>query len=63
MFDSPFDFCPRCEQMVLLDQTLKECVREHQCDEVTLCPLGNYFSGHDFSAPKSSKQHQALHHV
>lgn len=49
MFDSPFDHCPRCGEMVLLDQTLKECAREHQCTDTTDCPLRKLFCGHDFS--------------
>ncbi len=49
MFDSPFDRCPVCNEMVLLDQTQKECAREHGCRNVD-CPLGRYFVGVDFSS-------------
>jgi hypothetical protein len=61
MFDSPFDFCPRCDQMVLLDQTLKECIREHLCDGVKPCPLESYFSGLDFSTTLISFKQRQLH--
>lgn len=56
MFDSPFDRCPRCGEMVLLDQTLKECAREHHCQDIENCPLGDEFCGHDFSQPYIEKQ-------
>jgi hypothetical protein len=49
MFDSPFDHCPVCGQMVLLDQTRIECSREHSCRIDMPCPLQNYFTGFDFS--------------
>ncbi|HEX8989095.1 MAG TPA: hypothetical protein VF816_14145 [Rhodocyclaceae bacterium] len=48
MFDSPIAFCPKCKQMVLLDQTQRECKLEHECGDIE-CPLLNYFSGYDFS--------------
>ena len=51
MFDSPFTHCPRCNEMVLLDQTLKECAREHRCRDTKHCPLANFFCGADFSHP------------
>lgn len=47
MFDSPFVFCPRCGEMVLLDQTRRECAREHGCDQEP-CPLAAWFGGIDF---------------
>jgi hypothetical protein len=49
MFDSPIHTCPVCGQMVLLDQTWRECAREHSCSGDTVCPLMNYFTGIDFS--------------
>ena len=61
MFDSPFDHCPRCGEMVLLDQTLKECAREHRCADTSDCPLQKYFVGRDFSAP-SAKSKKEFHH-
>jgi len=47
MFDSPFAYCPKCNQMVLLDQTQRECKAEHACGNIE-CPLLTYFSGLDF---------------
>jgi hypothetical protein len=49
MFDSPIEHCPVCGEMVLLDQTQRECSREHHCRKDTVCPLGKYFTGIDFS--------------
>ena len=49
MFDSPIEPCPVCGQMVLLDQTRRECAREHGCHPDTPCPLLKYFTGIDFS--------------
>ncbi|HTH41101.1 MAG TPA: hypothetical protein VL968_09955 [Rhodocyclaceae bacterium] len=45
MFDSPFDFCPVHHEMVLLDQTLEECARDHHCDDPAHCPIGKCFVG------------------
>lgn len=56
MFDSPFDHCPRCGEIVLLDQTLKECAREHRCADTSDCPLQRLFCGHDFSARSGEEQ-------
>jgi len=47
MFDSPFAFCPRCGEMVLLDQTQRECAYEHGCSN-ECCPLADWFSGIGF---------------
>lgn len=51
MFDSPFAYCPKCNQMVLLDQTQRECKGEHGCGKCE-CPLRNCFSGFDFQKPR-----------
>ncbi|RLJ67720.1 hypothetical protein [Sulfurisoma sediminicola] len=51
MFDSPFAYCPKCGEMVLLDQTRRECAAEHACGEV-VCPLGDCFIGTDFGAAR-----------
>lgn len=45
MFDSPMEHCPVCGQMVVLDQTRKECGRQHGCDTDIECPLEKYFTG------------------
>jgi hypothetical protein len=55
MFDSPFDRCPVCGEMVLLDQTRRECAREHSCSADTQCPLESYFSGIDFSVVQTKE--------
>jgi hypothetical protein len=46
-FDTPLEVCPVCGEFVLLDQTERECAREHRCEQAT-CPLGAYFTGHEF---------------
>ena len=58
MFDSPFAYCPLCGEMVLLDQTRRECAAEHGCGERE-CPLGGCFSGYDFrqDRPAEGKDH------
>ncbi len=48
MFDSPIESCPVCGQIVALDQTQRECAREHHCDSGTECPLRECFTGLDF---------------
>lgn len=45
MFDSPFDYCPLQKEMVLLDQTVEECAREHGCADSDKCPLYKLFMG------------------
>lgn len=55
MFDSPFAYCPKCKQMVLLDQTQRECKAEHGCGDIE-CPLLTHFSGYDFQSPTESKE-------
>jgi hypothetical protein len=65
MFDSPFDHCPVCNQMVLLDQTQRECALEHGCLSkdrcLEHCPLARQFCGHDFSAaPPTRNVHGSI---
>jgi hypothetical protein len=50
MLDSPFGFCKVCRGYVLLDQTHRECVREHGCGNVLECPLRRFFTGMEFGA-------------
>jgi hypothetical protein len=52
MFDSPFAYCKVCRGYVLVDQTHRECVREHSCESVSECPLRDLFTGIDFGAKK-----------
>ncbi len=53
MFDSPFEYCVRLGEVVLLDQTLKECAREHGCLDTVTCPLQALFCGRDFSSARN----------
>jgi hypothetical protein len=48
MLDSPFDYCKVCRAYVLLDQTHRECLREHGCEDVAECPLRRLFTGIEF---------------
>jgi len=50
MLDSPFEYCVVCRDYVLLDQTQRECAREHACSRRE-CPLHRFFTGIDFAAP------------
>jgi len=55
MLDSPFDFCPHCRQYVLLDQTQRECAREHECRDRPACPLQCFFTGIEFRTTHNTK--------
>jgi len=59
MFDSPFEFCGVCGEYVLLDQTQKECAREHLCSGAVACPLRRIFTGIDFAPPAAAAQRPA----
>ena len=48
MFDSPFEYCPVCRAYVLLDQTQRQCAREHACQEPSKCALRRLFTGIEF---------------
>ena len=48
MFDSPFEYCLVCRAYVLLDQTQRQCGREHSCAAVAQCPLRRFFTGIEF---------------
>jgi hypothetical protein len=48
MFASPFEYCPICKDIVLLDQTHRECAGEHLCTDTSQCPLRRLFSGIEF---------------
>jgi len=43
MFFSPFEGCRICKEYVLLDQTQRDCAREHDC-KVENCPLARFFA-------------------
>lgn len=49
LIDSPFEICPVCDEYVLLDQTQRQCAREHHCENVK-CPLGRFFVGREVPA-------------
>jgi len=48
VFDSPFEYCTRCGEYVLLDQTNAQCAREHRCRDLAACPLRTLFTGIPF---------------
>lgn len=54
MFDSPFTYCAKCGEMVLLDQTRRECAAEHRCGDID-CPLAALFGGIDFRSEQSAQ--------
>ncbi|HEY3431895.1 MAG TPA: hypothetical protein VGK09_05040 [Rhodocyclaceae bacterium] len=56
MFDSPFDLCPVHREMVLLDQTVEECARDHSCQDYSQCPLGKCFVGTGDEARQLQKE-------
>ena len=46
--DSSFELCPVCNEYVLLDQTQRECAKEHGC-EGKACPFAASFTGREFT--------------
>lgn len=56
VFDSPFGHCQVCGETVLLDQTPRECAREHRCRKDVVCPLEKYFTGIDFSVEQPKEK-------
>ena len=43
-FDSPVARCEVAREMVLLDETQRECAREHGCAPGQKCPLAGWFT-------------------
>lgn len=43
-FDAPISRCEAAREMVLTDQTQKQCALEHRCPPGQVCPLGNCFA-------------------
>ncbi len=41
--DSPMSRCESVHEMVLTDQTQKQCACEHGCPENRVCPIQSYF--------------------
>lgn len=62
MLDSPFEYCKVCGGYVLLDQTHRECAREHGCADASDCPLRRLFTGIDFGAKKRKAESDAGPH-
>jgi hypothetical protein len=56
MFDSPFEYCLVCKEYVLLDQTQRQCAREHGCDRIAKCPLQQFFAGMEFRESRNASQ-------
>ena len=46
-FDSPIERCAVCGEVVLIDQTQRECASEHGCGD-RKCPLHDFFEGQTF---------------
>jgi hypothetical protein len=46
LIDSPLEVCPVCDEYVFLDQTQRQCAREHHCENVK-CPLARFFVGRE----------------
>jgi hypothetical protein len=59
MLDSPFEFCAVCREYVLLDQTQRECAREHRCTDLADCPLRRFFDGIEFGHPQPASKSSA----
>ena len=55
MFDSPFEYCLVCRAYVLLDQTQRQCGREHSCAAVSKCPLQRLFTGMEFGEAQEAQ--------
>ena len=62
MFDSPFEYCLVCRAYVLLDQTQRQCGREHSCTAVSKCPLQRFFTGMEFRerSPRKKEESTAI---
>lgn len=56
MFNSPLNYCPVCRQYVALDQSRRECAREHGCLPQQPCPLAHLFSVSDRGISAPSKR-------
>jgi hypothetical protein len=64
MFDSPFEYCPVCRTYVLLDQTPRQCAREHSCAATMNCSLRRFFTGIELrSEPESPGKGESTDHV
>lgn len=55
MLDSPFAYGPVCRAYVLLDQTHRQCGREHSCVAVPKCPRRRFLTGMEFREGEESQ--------
>ncbi len=46
LIDSPFEICPVCEEYVFLDQTYRQCAREHHCGKHGV-PVATFLVGRE----------------
>lgn len=68
-FDAPIARCEAMHQMVLLDETRKECACEHGCPPGQICPLatsfarqsGLYEAHPEIGAHGQPRMHAAVH--
>lgn len=57
--DSPVGRCEAVHEMVLLDETQKECAREHGCPPGRQCPLeGCFYARSGIEHPESLPRHR-----
>ncbi|GMQ96074.1 MAG: hypothetical protein BMS9Abin14_573 [Gammaproteobacteria bacterium] len=56
--DSPFEVCPVCDQYVFLDQSYRQCAREHHCGNMK-CPLERFFVGTEVQIPADQAAQRA----
>jgi ribosomal protein L21E len=56
--DSPFEICPVCDEYVFLDQSYRQCAREHHCGNMK-CPLERFFVGSEVQISVDSAAERA----
>lgn len=56
-FDSPIARCEAIHELVLTDETQRECACEHDCPSGRVCPLDGYFAD-DEAMPTAGPQHR-----
>lgn len=64
-FDAPISRCEVVREMVITDQTQRECAFEHGCAAGIRCPLDGFFTGVDFSpgVPPTRVERPRLRHA
>ena len=58
LIDSPFEVCPVCDEYVFLDQSHRQCAREHHCGNMK-CPLERFFVGRELHNPAANDAERA----